>query len=117
MNIIILIIGIVLGLLIINAALQDLFDKLTVYKNDKYAWVSFTFSIFYMFFGVFMLLFHKRLKEYRKIKYIEKEIKYYEDWEQMLKDNNLYNNKTKGDYIQYLNFKRYLKLRKLKKKI
>ena len=82
MNIFIFIISIITSLLLINSALQDKFDELTAYKDDKWAWASFKFMIVFMFFGIFMFLFHKKVKEFRKIRYIEKEIKYFEQWQQ-----------------------------------
>jgi len=115
MNIFIIIIGIIGGLLITNAALLNKFEELTAYKKNDKSWLSLRISTLYIFFGIFMFPFYKTIREYLKIRYIKKEIEYFEIWQKLLEENNFKG--TQHDYDQYINYKRYLKLRKLKRKI
>ena len=99
----------------LNAILKIPFDKLTNYGDAKIYETPTWFTLTFMVFGFLMFPFYKRIREYRKIRYIKKEIEYFETWFQLLKENGMQS--APHDYNQYINYKRYLKLRKLKKKI
>jgi len=114
MNSYILIISIINILLLSNSLLENKFDKLTAFKDDKFPLTSIKFKLLYVFFGVFMFPFYKRIKEYRKIKYMEKELKYYDQWQKIIKENNY---TGEHDFSVYINYKRYLQLKKIKSKL
>ena len=108
-----LIIIICFWLLVINVLLKFKFDKLTKYKNWELHMMPTWLILTYMFFGIFLFPFYKRVKQYRKEFYIKRMITRYE-W------NNLssYIGSFKDDKAdeEYFNNKRYLKLITISKK-
>lgn len=81
-------------------------DKKTQYKEEQHLNPK-LFNLFF-FFGPIMYLFTKRIKEFRKIEYLE----------QRLKNLNKFpDNITKEAEEERRNIQIYLKLRKIKKRI
>lgn len=112
----IIIIGI-LFFMILNIAIEPFFNRLTEYKSkDKLHIQNTKFILYYMFFGVFMLIFYKKVREYKKQKYILNDIRFYEYIIKPHDDYSDKNNKQSKEYIKYMNNKRYLKLKKIQKK-
>ena len=104
-----------LVLMAINANLIKLYlDDATKYKCDIYDQEK--IFLLYVFFGLFLLPFKKRLKRYRKILYLKK--RYIDLTENiiftMLQDTSLTNNKIEEEIFH---IERLLKLERLKKKI
>jgi hypothetical protein len=85
--------------------MKKYFEKLTKYKVDLHYMPNW-FVISYIFFGFLMFVFYKRIKEYRKQYYMVNQIKYIE-WYKLYHDYDY-------DDEKYYNFKRYLKIKKVK---
>lgn len=98
-----IIIYLIMILMVFNTIIKKYFEKLTKYKVDLHYMPNW-FVISYIFFGFLMFAFYKRIKEYRKQYYMVTQIKYREWW------------KLSHDYDdeKYYNFKRYLKIKKVK---
>ena len=114
-------------ILIINSMVKYPLDKLTMYRKSDISSQATWFIILFMFFGVFMLLFYRPIRQYRKEYYIKNKIRTYEFW--MLQHNmymprELNYGQVWPDYGQdsvqwheeYINNIRYIKLKKLQKK-
>ena len=100
-----------------NALLKNCFDKLTICGNTEFCWLPTWFILTFMLFGFLMFPFYKSIREYRKILYIKNKIRQFEWCELFMKvyiDGDMKGDKS---YEEYLIFKRYLKLKKLKRKI
>lgn len=109
-------------LMTINSGVKYPLDKWTMYKKSDISNLPYWFVILFMFFGVFMLLFIKPIKQFRKEYYIKNTIKSYEYWCLSLglrpPDLNAPLNKIWPESIEpqdkyheeYRNNKRYLKL-------
>jgi len=91
--------------LILNTILKRYFEKLTKYQVELH-YMPTWFTILYLFFGFLMFPFYKRIKEYRKQYYMVSQIRQSEWWSSRL---STYEYNEKHD-----NFKRYLKIKKLK---
>jgi hypothetical protein len=96
--------------LCLNAVLKNWFDKLTIYNGIEFHWMPTWFILTFMFFGFLMFPFYKMFREYRKVYYMENAVRQYEWRKLAFGYDDDYNKK-------YLSFKRYLKLKKLKRKI
>ena len=103
--------------LIFNVIIKDKFDKLTGYKDWQFHSLPNWFIWTFMLFGMFMFPFYKLVKEYRKTFYIKKEIEIYERYERMFRDGHINKDRHIRDAEQYNMNKRYIKLKKLRKKI
>ena len=104
----------------INLPFRYYFDKKTMYKNSDLIDQSTMFIILFSLVGIFMFLFTKQIKEYRKHYYIKKIVRDYDKWVQYWIDRKQYGPIPENIDIPvdvYLNYKRYLKLKKLKRKI
>ena len=118
--------GILLFLLVImtiNSGVKYPLEKLTMYKKSDLSDQSSWFVILFAFFGVFMLLFVKRIRQYRKEYYIKGKIHMYEFY--VLKYNmpppditELPLSPEANDKLweDYINNKRYLKLKTIQRK-
>ncbi len=115
----------ILILLSINSGLIHKFDKYTKYKNSEMSDQPMWFILLYIFFGVFMLLFTKQIKQLRKEIYIKNKIKVFEFWNikhgiHQPKDNDIYvpyiYENDRLEYDEYFNNKRYIKLKKIQRK-
>jgi hypothetical protein len=98
-------------LLLINLALKQKFDKLTMTNGWELDTLPNWFIFMYMFFGIFMFPFYKLIREFRKIEYMKYKIRYYEF---SILTNIVY--RKDKEYYDYLGYKRYLKLFILNKK-
>lgn len=99
-----------------------------MYKKSDLSSQPGWFVIVFVFFGVFMFLFIKQIKQFRKIYYIKNNVRNYEFWclghgirppeDQMDFENKWPKTAEPFDkyYDEYVNNKRYLKLRKLQRK-
>ena len=98
---------------LLNLSIKSYFDKLTNYNNIELHWMPFKFIVLYMFFGYILLFFHKRVKEYRKVIYMENYIRHMDF---MYLTRSHYRQYDDVFEQKYINFKRYLKLKKIKNK-
>jgi len=101
----------------LNAILKNWFDRLTMCGNTEFHWMPTWFIITFIFVGFFMFLFYKRIREYRKVHYMNNVIRQYEWMQLSFKKYDFKINVKDDDYYKYINYKRYLKLKKLKRKI
>jgi hypothetical protein len=101
-------------LIMINISLFNIFDKLT--NKTKYIGKM---PIYFGYFGIFMFPFYKIIRKHKTLSGIKRTVKEYENFLiTHKKHNNPYEISKESDfYKEYLSFKRYLQLRKLKKKI
>jgi len=102
-------------LMSLNTLLKNRFDKLTIYNDVKFHFMPTWFLLSFMFFGFLMFPFYKRIREYRKVLYMENVIRQFE-WNSFIYEKHGFGQDNEK-YNQYLNYKRYLKLKKLKRKI
>ncbi len=112
----------------VNSATKYPLEKYTMYRNSDIADQPFWFILLFAFFGIFMLLFIKPIKQFRKEYYIKNKIRMYEFWVLqhgiLPPDPSVPINKVWVEvaeehdeyYEEYMNNKRYLKLKKLQKK-
>ena len=117
---------IILMLITASSAVKYPFDKLTMYKKSDISYQPAWFVLLFMFFGIFMFLFIKPIRQFRKNYYIKNKIRSYEFWNLT---HNLfpmenpdqfpepYNLCEKDKYWnEYINNKRYLKLQRIQRK-
>ena len=119
---------IIIALFTVNSMVKYPLEKLTMYKKSDIADQPFWFVMLFMFLGIFMLLFIKQVKQFRKKYYIKNKVRMYEFWvlqhgilppdpsvplnkvwPELIQQNDIY-------YEEYVNNKRYLKLKKLQRK-
>ena len=114
-------------ILTINSGIKYPLEKLTMYKKSDITNQSTWFVILFAFFGVFMLLLYKPIRQYRKEYYIKNKIRMYEFW---ILQHQIYppgevnygkvwpHHAEQNDkyYEEYLNNKRYLKLITIQRK-
>ena len=100
-------------MLLINIFIKDFFDRLTRYDDYELHTMSSKFVTLYIFFGFIMLIFYKKVREYRKVYYMKNYIRQME-W-MNLTGLNVAISGDKYDK-KYNNFKRYLKLKKVRNK-
>ena len=110
-------------LMTINSGVKYPLERLTMYKKSDMSYQSSGFVILFAFFGVFMLLFIKQIKQYRKEYYIKNKIYMYEFW--VLQHHTAPPDETelpldpeRSDKLwdEYINNKRYLKLKTIQRK-
>lgn len=101
-------------LISINRFLMDKIEEKTSYKDKDYFNYSVTFILTYILFGFLFLIFHRKVKEYRKDKYILKELRFLKIQINMFKE---YPDIVKDDIKEYNNLLRYIRLKKVQKKI
>jgi hypothetical protein len=110
-----LIIVFISTLLLVNVYLKGVFDKLTMYKDWELHNLPAMFVLYYMFFGIFMFPFYKKVRLYRKKIYCESIVKRYYYWYICIpKEQRPQPSRLTED--EYHNCKRYLKLVKLSRK-
>lgn len=97
-------------ILLLNTIIKDYFDKLTMFNGVELHWMPSKFITLYMFFGFIMLLFYKKVREYRKVIYMENHIKHIDYWKKALPSLG------KDETEKYIMYKRYLKLKQIKNK-
>ena len=102
--------------LVLNVILKGPFDKLTMYKDWELNTLPNWFVNTFIVFGMFMFLFYRPIRRYRKDYYIFRHVQIYEQHERIYKNSGLSGFGYNKDTEQYIINKRYLKLRKLQKK-
>ena len=106
-----------IGLLMcINMAFKDLFDKLTMYKDLEFQTLPNSIIWTFIFFGIFMFPFYKLIREKRKRLYYRYIIRDYEYWEKFFGQYPSYDSRKEEERNEYLNCKRYLKLKEIQRK-
>jgi hypothetical protein len=120
MNIFVIIFISFMVLGVINLPFRYYFDVKTMYKKSDLIDQHIIFILLFIIFGLIMFLFIKQIKEYRKYYYIKKTVSDYDKWVQYWNERKSYGPIPENIDIpheEYLNYKRYLKLKKIKKNI
>lgn len=102
-------------LMCINVAFKEKFDKLTMYKDWEFQTLPNFIIWTYILFGIFMFPFYKIIREKRKVQYYKFVIRDYEYWEKSIVPFGL-SHKNETEKNEYINCKRYLKLKEIQKK-
>lgn len=114
---------IIFVIMVINSGVKYPLEKLTMYKKQDITYQSAWFVILFAFFGVFMLLFYKPIRQYRKEYFIKNKVRMYEFW--VLEHHTYPPEETELPlqpermddlWDEYLNNKRYLKLKTIQRK-
>jgi hypothetical protein len=105
-----------------NGFLIGYFDKITMYKGVEMHYYPGWLVILCICFCIFLFPFYKLVGEYRKVLYMKSKIKNYEYWNMIHNEaDSQWGNGSMGtasneDYESYVNYKRYLKLKEIKRK-
>lgn len=100
-----------------NGFIIDWFNKITRYNDVDLHYYSGWFVLSCIIFCVFMIPFYKPIREYRKIYFIKKSVRRYEYWETSLSEfGEIRRRLGDSQYERYIEQKRYLKLKELRKK-
>lgn len=100
-------IGFLIGFLYFNT-INYVLNKKTQYNNCE---LTTKYCLIFTIFGLFCFLFIDKIKEKRKIECFEILVKDYEKFG--IDDNDIFDDENREEY---LNMKRYLKLKKIKNK-
>lgn len=107
-------------LMIINVAFKVKFDKLTMTKGWEIHTQPGWFVVMYILFGIFMFIFYKPIREFRKIHYMKCKVRHYEFWVLIhgIPYRDEFTNFTDKDdsYYEYIKYKRYLLIKELSRK-
>ena len=102
-------ISIITFLMVLNTFLRYYIEKKTQFNGVDVSYYDWKFITVYLFIGFTFLFFKTRVKEYRKYIWIKDMIRRME-WQ-----GKAYPNSLLYDEKKYINYKRYLQLKKLKK--